>query len=397
MTSRISRLLGLAGLLGASLVALSSTSPTAHAAPSDICGVSGPPPCIVSAFRGAVPVDPNDISVDTYSDPTEAAHNTGFTISGLDTGDLSATYTVTMRTHFKPRVISMSGAYVSTSRYIDDGVWYAVVQATPVEILESCDNPTEPYCPTTASPDDAQIQLQGNINDAYWYPDNPDALHGLDQFSNINLFWYPPTISTSSTGVVTMDFLMENSRFYSGGALFEGEAQIRLPNRVLREFYGIPNPETMVDGSFTSISTSGTVSSYQEVSGDAWRVDVSDITFPATSPRVASRGTGERHLKLRRGVIVPTRPKDLVGTRVATNAARLAFTLSTPRGANVTGYQGRCVSPGGHVVSHLKTEPTSPVRVGGLRAGVPYSCKVRAKSKAGYGPWSVSDSVPRRP
>src|SRR5687768_14933987 len=97
MTSRISRLFGLAGLLGASLVALSSTAPTS-AAPADWCSVDSTVPCIVSAYRGAVLLDQNDIIVDTYSDPTEADHNTGFTIIGLDSGDLGWNYTVTMRT-----------------------------------------------------------------------------------------------------------------------------------------------------------------------------------------------------------------------------------------------------------------------------------------------------------
>jgi hypothetical protein len=159
---------------------------------------------------------------------------------------------------------------------------------------------------------------------------------------------------------------------------------MRIPNGVLRDLYGVPDPATMTDGSFASTSTSGSVSSYQEAGDDAWRIDLTDVTF------------SRQHLKLKRGVITPTRPAATKATRLAATTGRVAYHLATPRGAKVTGHDVRCVSPGGHVVTALKQGNSGPVPVVGLHRNTSYICKVRARSQAGPSTWSLGVRLPAK-
>jgi hypothetical protein len=410
MTPRIGRSLALLGLLGGGVVTL-ATAPAALAAPAGWCSVTGGvAPCIVSAKKDGVdlmvfPDGPYEVVVDGYSGD-DVNHYTGFTVFGLGEADLGHTFEVVMKTHIKPRVVSGWGAQGRTVRSASadaDGAWTVKTTMKPVKMLNSCDGAGDPFCPSTADPSDVRYEAHAEVSDGSWFSNDPaewDDINGLDQFSNINLFWYPPTISTSSTGVVTIDWEMQNSRYWPDGTtLFKGFANVRLPNAVLRKVYGIPNPETMTDGSFTGVTSSGSITSYQEGGDDAWRVDLTGATFSFVSPRtVAGRMAAQpAHLKLKRGVITPTRPTITRATRVSARSARLAFTLSRARGAKPTGYDARCVSPGGHVATHTKTTPTSPIYVSGLKRGTSYVCKVRARSKAGPSAWSLGVKVARRP
>jgi len=388
MTPRIGRSLALLGLLSGGLIALAAAP--AHADYRWCSDVSGVAPCIVSVTRDGVAVtDHFAINRDTYSGD-DVNHYTGWTLVSLTAADIGHTYKVVMKTgSIKPRIVSGWGAEGHASKSQDgSGDWISTISLQPVEMLMSCNNPSPPYCPFTAAPGDKQVQGQVSISDATWYDPDPavaDHLDGLEQYSNINLFWYPPAITTSTTGVTTMDFLMENSHEDSAHTEFQGQANVRLPNKVLREFYGIPNPETMVDGSFTSTTTSGTVDSHQETGDDAWRIDLAGVTF------------SKQHLKLKRGVITPTRPTITRTTRISATSARLVYTLSKARGAKPTGYDARCISAGGHVATHTKLTPTSPISVGGLKRGTSYVCKVRARSKAGPSAWSLGVRVAARP
>ena len=371
------------------------------------CSDGRPVPCIVSATRDGVDLHGSptySVSVDTYSGD-DVNHYTGYTISNLGESDLGHTFEVVMRTHIKPRVVSGWGAQGRTSRSGPDssGDWTVKVTMKPVKMLNSCHNAGDPFCPSTAAPGDVRYEAHAEVSDGSWFsadPDERDKISGLDQFSNINLFWYPPSITTSSAGVVTIDWEMQNSRFWPDGTtLFKGFANVRLPNAVLRQVYGIPNPETMVDGSFSGTASSGSVASYQETGDDAWRVDLTNATFSFVSPRpMAGRVASQpAHFKLKRGTITPTRPTITRTTRVGATSGRIAYSLSKPRGAKVTGYDARCVSAGGHVVTKTKTTPTSPISVGGLKRGTSYTCKVRARSKVGPSTWSLGVKLAARP
>lgn len=388
--------MALTGLVGGLMVAV--LTPPAQAAPVHYCDDGKPAPCLVSVLRNGTPVD-RDVylaTVDGYT-PPEDKHTTGFTLSkagvahGLGPGELGATFTVTMKTGtIKPRVIDGWGRNGRSTRYVDsDGDWAVKIVVKPADMLMSChdtDGDGVVTCPATAAPADHITYVVMRISDASWHGSTEaarDRLWGLESYSDIQLFWYPPSITTSG-GVVTMDFLMQNAHSYPDGSTFHGTANMRIPNRVLRDLYGIPAPETMTAGSFTSTSTSGSVASYQETGDDAWRVDLTGVTF------------SKQHLKLKRGVITPTRPDVTRTKRVSAGSARLTFVTSKPRGARVKGYQVRCVSGGGHVVQALKSTTRSPVSISGLRRGAAYTCKLRARSQVGWSTWSFGHKVKSR-
>jgi hypothetical protein len=127
-------------------------------------------------------------------------------------------------------------------------------------------------------------------------------------------------------------------------------------------------------------SGTGSVSTYQESSGDAMRIDLSAVTF------------SKRRLKVTLGTIKPTRPAITKAKRDSATKGRVSFTRSKPRGAKVLGYTARCVS-GRHVVLAQGSFPTVVVK--GLKRGKAYSCTVRAKSKAGPGRYSVAKRLPK--
>ncbi|MFN8195262.1 MAG: fibronectin type III domain-containing protein [Nocardioidaceae bacterium] len=363
-------------------------TPPAGAVLSPYCA-DVPAPCIDSVLRDGAPVDPSaySASIDTYT-PPEDAHNTGFTMTKAGSFDMSGevghVFTVTMDTGtIKPRIVSGWGTDGHAVRTNDgDGTWHVTVTFEPAEMLMSC---IGEVCPTTAPADTQRVEANVHVDDASWYADgggDPEDLTGLDVFSNINLLWYPPAITVDPSGVVTMTVEMTNSHFYpDGSTVFLGHANIRLPNHVLRDLYGIPDPATMTPGSFVSTTTSGTVSSAPTAPGDAWDVVLDGVTFST------------QHLRLKRGVIVPTRPGKLDATRVSGRKGKV-WGSSAPRGALVRGYVARCEA-GSHVVT--ARSDASPVVVTGLHAGRRYDCRVTAQSKAGPSKRSAVVVIPARP
>ncbi len=371
-------------LLAATLLAVPAGP--AQAADPQFCADGRPAPCLESVLRDGAPVDPLVYSamVDTYTPPDDD-HNTGFTLTKNGSFDIAGeaghVFTVTMNTgSIKPRVVSGWGIDGSAARSFEGSDWHVAVTIEPADMLMSCIGSS---CPVTAPADTDTARVGVHVDDASWYADgggDPDALDGIDVFSNINLLWYPPTITVDPAGVVTMDVQMQNSHFYpDGSTVFLGHANIRLPNQVLRDLYGIPNPATMTAGSFVSTSTSGTTTSAP--SGDGWDIVLDGMTF------------SKQHLRMTTGTIVPTRPGKLDAVRTGVRRGKV-WAASSPRGAKVTGFSARCVA-GSDVVT--ATGKTSPVVVGGLRAGKAYDCRVRALSRAGKSPVSAVVRIPARP
>lgn len=372
------------GLLLATTLLAVPTAP-AQAADPQFCSDGRPAPCLVSILRDGGPVDPLVYSafVDTYT-PPEDAHNTGFTMLKNGSTDLVGeaghSFTVEMNTgDIKPRIVNTWGIDGHAERSLIGGDWHVTVTLTATDMLLSCSGSG---CPVTAPADSQRVEIGVHIDDASWYADgggDPEDLNGIEMYSNINLLWYPPTITVDPAGVVTMDIAMQNSHYYpDGSTVFLGHATIRLPNRVLRDLYGIPDPATMTPGSIVSTTTSGTVTSAP--TSDGWQIVLDGMTF------------SKQHLRLRTGTIVPTRPAGLSARRVTATRAKL-FATSSPRGARVKGFSARCV--GGRDVVTARSSG-SPVVVTGLRAGRAYDCKVRALSKAGPSKASAV-TIPKRP
>jgi hypothetical protein len=365
------------------------------------------PPCVESAARDGVAFGPSDTTYGVtwpwYNDPGSAStpddrfyqviKNTGAGWSyDLGSSELGHVFTITFDLgSLVPRVVwgwaDPADSAVVRSQSVD-GHWHLTLRLMPVRRLSSCIDLVTLTCPYTAAPgDEIQAQVYGDVNDASWWGTDEtqrDQLMGLDSFTNVDYTYEQPDISVDASGTATMTIPMANAHEDAAHNTFYGFQKIRLPNRLLREVYGIPAPETMTPDSLASAVSGGvgTIHTYQEAGADAMHVDVSGVTFSL------------HRLKVRRGTITPTRPTHVVGKRTTDRRARIAFAGSTPRGARVTGYVAHCTAP--HSAATASSS-RSPVIVTGLAPGTAYTCYVRATSKAGPSRASVGVHVAGRP
>ncbi len=270
-----------------------------------------------------------------------------------------------------------------------DGTYQVKISANPVLIVGDCDQRTWPWtCDHTATRQwDGYLDGQVTDYEAWVDPAQRASFYGMDFNSNISATGLPPEIvNDPTTGAEQILVRLANPHFQDDGVtVFHGFAHQRIPNAFLREVYGIDAPASLTTGGLSPVvSGSGpaTTSVALEPGGGAVLVDVSDVTFSA------------RILRINRGVITPTRPTDIHGARLGPAGGRLRFDPATPRGSQITGYQSRCVH-NAHVVT--TNGKASPLVVTGLHAGVPYDCRIRAKSKAGLGAPSASVRIPAHP
>lgn len=405
MAARHARILAALSLIAAAVPAASV--PAAQAAPGDPesrwCSAVAPP-CVEHAYRDGVEFfsgDPTyDVTFPWWGTASSTPHERFFQVQKSTGSGWSYDLGAAERGHrfkivwnlggMEPRVVWGWANSLGVARAIPvTGPNRLTVVLEPVRRVQCpagvCSDPP-------AADNVIEAQIYGWISDASFWGSTEaehDQLTGLNSFTNTDYTTVQPDIVVDPvTGSATMTIRMNNVHAYPDGTIFRGFQKLRLPNRMLREVYGIPDPATMTPGSLSSSVSGGvgTISTWQEAGDDAMHVDVSGVTFSA------------RRLTVRRGTIVPTRPTNVRAVRVTAHRGRLAFTLSRPRGARVTGYRARCVIVGGSsVVLAEKSEPTSPVVVRGLRARTAYDCRVRATSRAGLGPWSAVVRMRARP
>jgi hypothetical protein len=316
-----------------------------------------------------------------------------------------------------PRLITGKGTGATTDRIDDgDGTHQVEITAQPVTVSGQCDQSAWPWtCWEWSTFPDASENgqwdgyLDGTISDFGQWTDvaQRDATYGMDYWTNVAATDVPPQV-VQDPAAPDFSFLqvnLANRRFLEDGAtLVQGTGRMRIPNSFLQLAYGIPNPTTMTGSSLTgtlSGSGTGSIHVYQNPTGTAMMVDFDAVSFPAaTTPHAksaqAAATSSVRALKVKRGVIVPTRPAHVRAKRATAHSARVLFDPASPRGARVTGYQARCVRlDGSHPL--VARASGSPVVVTGLASGRAYDCRVRATSKARPGPWSPTVRVATRP
>ena len=344
-----------------------------------------PAPCLVSASRNGVDVPStstdwqirqtaglSDIGYPYFQWQVVAVGGTPLTTSDdwsltFDTGTIEPRYTE-----------GYSGTPVVQRSSDGDGTWHVTYTASPVLTTTGCTSDFPPVCPHTA--DSWQIELSGEVQAK---PDG--AFNGFDVGQSVDevngIF-----LEEAPDGTRYLSSEMANSHVYVDGGtskVFTGQVRWRIPYAMLTEEFGVPNPKTMVASSLSGAVTRpdgtaspATFSVVNDTVGKAMVVDVSGVTFT------------RKVLQVRRGVITPTRPTQVSASRTSKHKGFVDFDPSSPRGAKVTGYLGRCVAVRGDDVRTASSD--NIVRFTGLREGKPYDCKVRALSAAGPSKWSES-------
>jgi len=395
MTRRLGRALALVGLLGGGLVALASSP--AHAAPGTYaerwCDGGNPAPCLVSAKRNGVALTSADTDFEVQSTgqlSVDGVAYFGFLIAQAPGGSTPLSVSDTWRLTFdtgtlQPAYTEGFAGVPDVDRIADgDGTYHVTYTAKPILYTTGCDENASWPLPCSETATSQEVKLQVEVQD-----------RSGTEFANFDRSQSPQSVNgifleTATDGSRYLSSEMVNSHFLTDGStVFHGEVRFRIPYAMLRDSFGVPDPSTMVasslSGTVNGSATLGTWSVAHDPKGGGMFVDVSNLTFSV------------KRLKVRRGTITPTRPTITRTTRVSATSGRIAYSLSKPRGAKVTGYDARCVSAGGHVVTRTKTTPTSPISVGGLRRGTSYTCKVRARSKVGPSTWSLGVRLAARP
>jgi hypothetical protein len=282
--------------------------------------------------------------------------------------------TVNFGTHV-PRVTDSYGDQLTITRSANgDGTYDVTTTGYPVTqgVNDECDVSTAVWsCPVTAGQNVTNFQTE--IGDFQQWSDSSqwNDFYGMDSWTNVEETAIPPSITGDPLQV---SIQLANSHFLNGSTTpFRGFYHIVLPNKFLKDM-GIDDPSTLDPaGVSTSVGTgSGSVSVSPGPSST--QVDATGLTF---SPRV---------LRVKRGVITPTRPSHLTAHRVSAHRGKLSFHRARPRGSKLRFYQARCAASH-HATRFAKGRHTRLV-VKGLAAHKAYRCQVRAKAKAGYGHWS---------
>jgi hypothetical protein len=382
-------------------LSLGAAPPTAHGTlPSKWCADAAPPPCVESASRNGVGI--------TSSDPTWTVYianitgtgsndfqwmiwkNGGFDLGAAALGD---TWVIHIDTGTEvPRVAFTHGDNVTIDRALHgDGTYHVTVTATPVVMTGDCDQSSWPWtCPMVATREwsgylDGEISDYGSWGDAT----ERNSIYGMNYASDVAATGLPPqVVADPATGTQQIVIDLANPHFRMDGVtVFQGFVHQRIPNAFLHTVYGIDDPATLTGSGLVaavsgSAAGSGTITVSQEPSGDAMLVDITGLTFSA------------RKLRIERGVITPTRPTGVSAVRTSATAGKVRFTRSSARGSRIVGYAARCAHG-----SSVKTAvgPSSPIVVTGLSRGVPYSCQVKARSKAGVSLWSAAVNMPAHP
>ncbi|MCW2855209.1 MAG: hypothetical protein JWR52_824 [Marmoricola sp.] len=349
-------------------------------------------PCVISATRNGVSMhagDPIQIQmIPTQSqtdfnytefivgDPTDTVHlaTTDIVSVYMNLGTLRPDYTEGYAGRPTVHRISSGG-----------GTYKAVYTGHPVLLTSGCTDTYPNYCKDTA-------QTQSVVFNAEIHQLKTDhSFTGFDRSQSADTVDGVYLVSTP-----TGDYLeshWDNSRYQTDGStIVTAQARFRIPYSMLISDFKIPNPGTMVASSLvgTVNGSPATYSFSQDPLGGAVFVDISRVTFPPGNARVAEGGQVASHprdIRVKRGAITPTRPVLTHVTRVAGTRARVTFSRARARGAIITGYQARCQSAGHRTLTASGHYPT--VVVTGLTRGRRYLCSVRAKSRAGYGAWSL--------
>jgi hypothetical protein len=343
--------------------------------------------CLVSATRDGVDESSRVyVATDTSLGWWLGTYYVGNISGGNDLGvsELGHTWTITINTRANvPRVSSVYGTPGTVQRSVSGPDHIIAITTTPVKFANNnyC-NQTTAVCPVQ-SPQDWTL-LQGEVDDPRWAPYStvsPSAWDGANTWTNIEETFFPPILGPGGS----LSVEVSNSHLWQDGTLVHGFLVQELPYTLLKAVMGVDDPASLSgSGVVTTISAGGS-GTFTVTLNDAvgiLTVAASNITF------------SKRVVTIKHGVIVPRAGVVSRAYRTATHTTVDVRVLrGVSRGSRVLGYQVRCLR---YVGIHLTTvrygTSTSPSRlliaVGRVPTGGRVVCEVRARSKAGYGPWS---------
>ncbi len=382
---------------GALLVPMVAASPASSAVPraprtagDGWCASPTSVPCIVTVTRDGSPVvdgSPTwDVTVGDISgsgahaaqwfvsDPSASVTDplTSETYASMPAAETGHSWSITVRVAFQPRETDGYGDNMTVHRVDNgNGTSDVTITANPVTMGANAECTTSSWpwsCPSTSG---ANVTLiQGDISDFEQWNDSSQwgDFNGMDMSTNIEATDIPPEI-TGDPFTITVD-LANSHQLVGAGSPFQGFFHITIPNQFLIDM-GIDDPSTLDPAGISTSIGSGTV--VVTPGSDSTQVDATGIAF---SPR---------SLKLKRGIVTPTRVTIVHSSRTKFRA-HLSFQKSRPRGSRIKGYEARCLAK--HHPRRTVSGKHSPLVVKQLAAGVRYTCAVRAHAKAGYGRWS---------
>jgi Fibronectin type III domain len=350
------------------------------------CATSGvEPPCIESVTRDGTAILASDPTWDVSiygSRGSDGAYLAQWNVAKLPavgsyvdmgTGEVSHTWSITvdMGTHVPRETDEYVDGATVTRLANNDGTYTVTITGNPVTmgVNAECDDSVTPaHCPFEAGQD--VTNFAGEISDFQQWGDSSqwNDFYGMDESTNVEVTYVPPEISGDPAQIVEP---LANSHELATGAVFEGFYHITIPNTFLEDM-GVDDPTTLGTDGLAATIGSGTATITP--GSTSTQVDVTGITF---SPR---------KLTIKRGKVRPTRPTSVHASRSSSTHGRVTFHHARPRGSRIVRYEARCFAS--HLATRTATGKTAPLHVVKLAAHRAYSCEVRAKAKAGYGPWS---------
>jgi Fibronectin type III domain len=352
------------------------------------CTPSGARPCVVSVERNGTPVGPADTSFEFWSDhwvdPDGTNRYTFWVNNGTSTLSTSDSWEVVLNTGsvFPEQTFSRSQNMTINRGTTGSGDHTVRFNVTPVRMSYGGCN-SSGSCVTVNPNPTVPAYLDGWVDDAAYFSDPLDgaAVRGFDLASNTDWVSTPLQLNWA-TNTIILD--VANAHFENDGTtVFQGHAEFKLPNAMLRRLYNVDDPVTLTSAAFAVTGAGGAATTSVVVNPGSVEVVIDGMTF------------SKRKLKIQ-GRTHPLRPRNLSAERKTKTRGVLRSSGAKPRGSKVRGYQAVCRPGSGSAVRAETTrEDPLPIRVGGLTLGKRYECTVRAKSRAGLGlPGTVT--MPRR-
>lgn len=238
--------------------------------------------------------------------------------------------------------------------------------------------------------DSSVVQFGGDISD---YTVNntkqiADAAYGTDTWTNAGSTG-APEFDNSGSGQIEIP--LGNTHFNADGSVAVGDYHAFVPDSTL-ELFGIDDPGTITPTSLNVAVQSGDVAVTPTATGVS--IDITNISWPSPAgigqirADLASKTPRARvaPLRIKRGVITPTRPSHVRAHRSSASKGTLKVKGATPRGSRIATYAARCTAHH-HRTVHVSGKH-SKLKLRKLTRGVRYSCQARAVATAGAGRWS---------